>query len=176
MLKTIRLLLLVLFCSAVAYAQPARVRISAWYWLNSAPRADWQGDFVTMHNLGFTDVVLCWGIDLPALRFKPRIADTREAMRLAHRAGLGAYLMVWQPTANSLRRNPEFEQVDSAGHHLFSFDAFNAEWRETQWKQYLQEVAGANRPCEDTFSTTLLQRDPSGVLTGRAGRGLFPMR
>lgn len=145
MLKAIRLLLLVLFCSAVAFAQPPRVKISAWYWLNSAPRTDWQGDFVTMHNLGFTDVVLCWGIDLAALRFKARIADTREAMLLAQRAGLGAYLVIWQPTANSLKRNPEFEQVDSAGHHLFSFDVFNAEWRETQWKQYLQKVARAYR-------------------------------
>jgi hypothetical protein len=90
MLKTIRLLLLALCCSVVDFEQPARVRISAWYWLNSAPRTDWQGDFVTMRNLGFTDVVHCWGIDLAALRFKARIADTREAMRLAQHAGLGA--------------------------------------------------------------------------------------
>ncbi|HET7214091.1 MAG TPA: hypothetical protein VFL79_10915, partial [Terriglobia bacterium] len=99
--KVTRLLFLTLFCSTIALAQPARVRLSAWYWLNSAPKADWQGDFVTMHNLGFTDVVLCWGIDLAALRLKAREADTQQAMRWAQRAGLGAYLVIWQPTANS---------------------------------------------------------------------------
>ena len=145
MLKAIRLLFLSLCCSAFAFAQPARVKISAWYWLNSAPKTDWQGDFTTMRNLGFTDVVLAWGIDVAAFRFPARIADTREAMRWAQRAGLGCYLVIWQPTANSLERRPEFEQVDSAGHHLFSFDVFNAQWRSTQWKQYLQDVAKAYR-------------------------------
>jgi hypothetical protein len=175
MLKTIRLLFLVFSCSVVALAQPARVRISAWYWLNSAPRSDWQGDFVTMHNLGFTDVVLCWGIDLAALRFKAREADTRQAMSWAQRAGLGAYLVIWQPTANSLKRRPEFEQIDSAGHHLFSFDVFNAEWRRTEWKQYLQEVARAygKEPAmrgyifDDSFT-----EGPVGDPYGKAGTGV----
>ena len=175
MQKAIRLALLALCCSTVAFAQPARVRISAWYWLNSAPKADWQGDFVTMHNLGFTDVVLCWGIDLAALRFKAREADTRQAMRWAQRAGLGAYLVIWQPTANSLKRRPEFEQVDSAGHHLFSFDVFNPEWRHTEWKQYLQEVARAygKEPAmrgyifDDSFTEGPV-RDPYG----KAGTGI----
>jgi hypothetical protein len=27
------------------------VRVSAWYWLNAAPKADWEGDFITMKNL-----------------------------------------------------------------------------------------------------------------------------
>lgn len=175
MRKAAWLVFLVICCSAVTFAQTARVRLSAWYWLNSAPKADWQGDFVTMHNLGFTDVVLCWGIDLAALQFKAREADTREAMRWAQRAGLGAYLVIWQPTANSLERRPEFEQVDSAGHHLFSFDVFNAEWRRTEWKQYLQEVAKAygKEPAmrgyifDDSFT-----EGPVGGPYGKAGTGV----
>jgi hypothetical protein len=175
MQKAIRLVFLVVCCSAVTFAQPARVRISAWYWLNSAPKADWQGDFVTMHNLGFTDVVLCWGIDLAALRYKARIADTRKAMQLAQRAGLGAYLVIWQPTANSLERRPEYQQVDSAGHRLYSFDVFNAEWRRTDWKQYLQAVAKAygNEPAmrgyilDDSFT-----EGPVGGPDGPAGTGI----
>lgn len=175
MLKTIRLLFLVLSCSVVAIAQPARVRISAWYWLNSAPKADWQGDFVTMRNLGFTDVVLCWGIDLGALRFKAREADTREAMRWAQRAGLGAYLVIWQPTANSLKRRTTYEQVDSAGHHLFSFDVFNAEWRRTEWKQYLQEVArafGAEPAMRGYIFDDSFTEGPVGGPYGKAGTGI----
>ena len=175
MQKAIRLVFLALCFSTVAFAQPARVRISAWYWLNSAPRTDWQGDFVTMHNLGFTDVVLCWGIDLAALTFKARIKDTREAMQSAQRAGLGVYLVIWQPTANSLERRPEYEQVDSAGHHLFSFDVFNPEWRRTQWKQYLQEVAKAygDEPAmrgyifDDSFT-----QGPVGGPVGPSGTGI----
>lgn len=173
--KATRLLFLMLCCSTVALAQPARVRLSAWYWLNSAPKADWQGDFVTMRNLGFTDVVLCWGIDLAALRLKAREADTREAMRWAQRAGLGAYLVIWQPTANSLKRRTEYEQIDSAGHHLFSFDVFNAEWRQSEWRQYLQEVARAygNEPAmrgyifDDSFT-----EGPIGGAYGKQGTGI----
>src|SRR5437879_11142538 len=92
-----------------------KVRISAWYWLNSAPKSDWEGDFVTMHNLGFTDVVLCWGIDSAA--FGKRIDDSRYAMEMAHKAGIGAYILLWHPYANSLERNPKFMQVDRSEEH-----------------------------------------------------------
>src|ERR1700749_928744 len=107
-----------------------KVRISAWYWLNAAPKVAWEGDFVTMKKMGFTDVVLCWGIDLAAAG--ERTTDTRKAIEEAYRAGLKSYLVIWQPSANSLKRRPEFQQVDSAGNLLSSFDVFNPEWRRTQ--------------------------------------------
>jgi hypothetical protein len=115
------------------------VRISAWYWLNSAPKASWEGDFVTMKHLGFTDVLLCWGLDLAGIA--TRKAETKQAMQWAHKAGIGVYLIVWQPHANSLKRMPEFMQVDAKGKRLNGFDVFNPEWRSTQWKAYLQEIA-----------------------------------
>jgi hypothetical protein len=163
----------VCFCTA-ALAQTQPVRISAWYWLNSAPKVDWEGDFVTMRNLGFTDVLMCWGVDLAAAGL--RISDTRDAMRWAHRAGIGAYIIVWQPTANSLERRPEFEQVDSAQHHLFSFDVFNADWRRTQWKQYLQRAAKAygDEPAMAgyVFDDSFLP-GPVGAMDGAGGTGII---
>ncbi len=116
-----------------------RVRVSAWYWLNSAPKADWEGDFITMKNLGFTHVLVCWGLDLAAIT--TRKAETRQAMQWAHKAGLGVYLIVWHPSANSLTRAPEFMQVDATGKQLDTFDTFNPQWRATQWKSYLQDIA-----------------------------------
>lgn len=141
MLKQLAWVVLALCIGATGYAESPRVRISAWYWLNSAPKVDWQGDFITMKNLGFTDVLLGWGLDISAVG--TRIPDTREAMHWADEAGLHAYLFVWQPTANSLPRRPEVMQVDSAGHQLESFDVFNPAWRSTEWKSYLQKVARA---------------------------------
>jgi hypothetical protein len=150
-----------------------KVRISAWYWLNSAPKVAWQGDFVTMKNMGFTDVLLSWGIDVAAVNI--RVADTKRAIEEAHRAGLGSYLVVWQPTANSLKRRPEFMQVDSAGNHLFSFDVFNQEWRNTEWKEYLQGIAKAyhNEPgmAGYVFDDSFLH-GPVGNLDGHEGTGI----
>jgi len=116
-----------------------KVRISAWYWLNSAPKAAWEGDFLTMKHLGFTDVLLCYGLDLAGI--VTRKTETKQAMQWAHKAGLGVYLIVWQPTANSLERIPEFMQVDVNGNRLDTFDVFNAKWRSTQWKNFLQDIA-----------------------------------
>lgn len=130
--------ILVLF-SSMTWAQGARIRISSWYWLNSAPKTDWAGDFVTMKNLGFTDVLLGWGLDAAAIATRPE--ETKQAIRLARSAGLGAYLIVWHPYGNSLPRKPEFMQVDSDGRTLETFDVFNPEWRSTQWKAYLEKVA-----------------------------------
>jgi hypothetical protein len=138
-LKLLRCAVLVLCIGASGFAQPTKIRISAWYWLNSAPKVDWQGDFITMKNLGFTDILLGWGLDVSAV--STRIRDTRQAMRWANQAGLHAYLFVWQPTANSLPRHPVMMQVDSAGRQLESFDVFNPEWRSTEWKDYLQKLA-----------------------------------
>ncbi|MBS1814623.1 MAG: hypothetical protein JSS87_07090 [Acidobacteria bacterium] len=141
-LKRIGLLMIgLIFLVTGLSAQTPKVRISAWYWLNSAPKTDWQGDFITMKNMGFTDVLLGWGLD--AAGVATRISDTQKAIRLAHQAGMGAYLIVWHPHANSLTRRPEFMQIDSEGHVLKSFDVFNPEWRSTQWKTYIQKVAKA---------------------------------
>jgi len=138
-----RIIALLFFCvtlTAIAEAprQP-RIRISSWYWLNAAPQSDWAGDFVTMKHLGFTDVLLCWGLD--AAGVVTRKNDTLEAIREAHRAGLGSYLFIWQPRAQSLPLNPKFQQVDSDGRLLETFDTFNPEWRHTQWKTYLQDIS-----------------------------------
>ena len=142
MLKRFLVITLVLaFAHPQGIAWGQKVRISAWYWMNAAPKVAWEGDFVTMKKMGFTDVVLCWGIDLAAVGF--RTEDTKTAIEEAYRAGLKSYLVVWQPTANSLPRLPGSEQVDSAGNVLFSFDVFNPEWRRTSWKKYLQTVAAA---------------------------------
>ena len=128
-------------CSAAVAQQlttPPKVRISAWYWLNSAPKSDWEGDFVTMKNMGFTDVLLCWGLDIAAVDTRKK--DTKEAMQLAHKAGIGVYLLLWHPSANSLPRDPQFMQTDPNGKVLSRFDVFNATWRSTQWKSFLEDV------------------------------------
>src|SRR5438874_9180376 len=114
--------IIAVFCAtATTWAKEAKppIRVSAWYWLNSAPKADWEGDFTTMKNLGFTDVLLCYGVDLAGI--VTRKAETKAAMQLAHKAGIGVYLIVWQPTANSLPRVPEFMQVDGNGKVLDTF-------------------------------------------------------
>lgn len=142
MFKRVLAIAIIFLCAtATICAQTPKVRVSAWYWLNSAPKTDWQGDFLTMKNLGFTDVLLGWGLDVAGVG--TRIPDTQRAIRLAHQAGLGAYIIVWQPQANSMPRHPEFMQVDSVGHQLTSFDVFNPKWRSTQWKTYLQKLATA---------------------------------
>jgi hypothetical protein len=133
------------------------VRVSAWYWLNAAPRSEWAADFHHMQRLGFTDISLCWGLDSAAWRF--RVDDTKYALDLAAEAGLGVYLIVWHPTHNSLPRKPQFQQMDAGGNFRFTFDTFNATWRNTQWKQYLQTIANlyAKQPAfagyifDDTF-------------------------
>ena len=127
----------VLGCFASVQAQ--RVRVSAWYWLNSAPSTQWPADFQAMHDLGFTDVLLVWGLDASA--FATRVADSHQAIRAAHAAGLGSYLFVWHARHNALPHDQQFAQVDAAGETLFAFDAFNPKWRATQWKAYLQAIA-----------------------------------
>lgn len=124
-------------------AQQPKVQVSAWYWLNSAPKTDWQNDFAEMKRLGFTDVLMCWGVDLAGIATRKQ--DTLEAMKYAHAQGLGIYLIVWQPSANSLPRNPDFMQITAAGKVLETFDVFNRDWRNTEWKQYLQDVARTYR-------------------------------
>src|SRR5215470_11452887 len=126
-------LLLCLLLTSSALAEPS-VRISAWYWLNSAPKESWHGDFITMKNLGFTDILMCWGLDLAGI--VTRKSETRQAVQWAHQAGLGVYLIVWQPSANSLPRDPEFLQIDANGKQLNTLDVFDPKWRSTQWKAF----------------------------------------
>jgi hypothetical protein len=139
------ILLMVLPWLAQGAARHPTVRISAWYWLNSAPKSEWARDFTQMSKMGFTDVLLCWGLDAAAFGLPNRSQDTLDAMRMAEKVGVGSYLVFWHPSHNSLERRPEFEQVDAGGHHLFTFDTFNPEWRRTQWKDYLQRVARTYR-------------------------------
>lgn len=182
MLRRFTCVVLFLCAGASCYAQSPRIRISAWYWLNSAPKVDWQGDFVTMKNLGFTDVLLGWGLDIAAVG--TRISDTKEAMDLANRANLHVYLFVWQPTANSLPRRPEVMQVDSEGHQLGSFDVFNPEWRSTEWKSYLQKLAHAygHEPAmsgyvfDDSFETGGTEAISYGAYEQRVFGGPLPRR
>jgi hypothetical protein len=134
-------LIAILFICTPVRAEEAKpaVRVSAWYWLNSAPKENWEGDFTTMKHLGFTDVLLCWGLDLRGII--TRKSETKQAMQWAHKAGIGVYLIVWQPSANSLPRPAEFVQVSGDGKSLTTLDTFNPQWRTTQWKSYLQDVA-----------------------------------
>ncbi len=131
--------LLCVGCTSLPGAQAPRVRISAWYWLNSVPETQWPADFANMKQLGFTDVVLVWGMDGAA--FSSRIHDSHQAIEAAYKAGLGSYLFIWHARYSSLPHDPRFEQVDAAGQTLYAFDTFNPQWRHTQWKQYLQSVA-----------------------------------
>jgi len=137
MSKVIAVLLLSICSMRAAGREP--VKISAWYWLNSAPRSEWARDFKNMGDLGFTHVALCWGLDAAAWLVRPD--DTTYALDAARNAGLGAYFIVWHPTHNSLPRRPEFQQVTAAGHLTFAFNTFHERWRQTQWKEYLQNVA-----------------------------------
>lgn len=118
-----------------------RLRISAWYWLNSAEKQQWEKDFKSAAEIGFTDMLLCWGLDSAAVSFQQE--NTRQALSLCQKFGMKAYLLIWHPSHNSLPRRAEFQQVDNKGNLLFTFDLFNRQWRSTQWKEYLQTVARA---------------------------------
>ena len=107
--------------------------------VESAPKSEWARDFKNMADMGFTHVALCWGLDAAA--WTVRKEDTKNALDYSRRAGIGVYFIVWHPTHNSLPRKPEFQQMDVAGRLRFSFDTFNEQWRQTQWKEYLQAVA-----------------------------------
>ena len=133
------LVLLGMLSSASAVSRPPRVRVSCWYWLNSVAPEQWPADFQAMREIGFTDVVLVWGLDGTA--FATRIHDSHAAIRAAHKADLGSFLFVWHARHTALPHDPRFQQVDAAGQTLFAFDAFNPEWRNTQWKAYLETVA-----------------------------------
>jgi hypothetical protein len=132
-------LVLLLLVPVPVFAQTRPIRLGVWYWLNSAPKSEWERDFRAAREIGFTDISLAWGLATDAFAF--READGKYALQACQRAGLGAYLCVWHPTANSLPRHAEFQQVDVAGHLRFTFDVFNPAWRRTQWKSYLQKIA-----------------------------------
>ena len=70
-----------------------KIRISAWYWLNSAPKPEWARDFTQMSKMGFTDVLLCWGLDAAAFGLPNRSQDTLDAMRMAEKVGMGSYIV-----------------------------------------------------------------------------------
>ncbi len=120
--------------------QEKTVRISTWYWLNSIEQEKWSQDFETIAKAGFTDIVLCWGLDSAAVVSQK--TNTKLALDICQKNNLHAYLFIWHPTHNSLIRQPEFQQVDNKGNLLFTFNLFHRKWRATQWKTYLQEVAG----------------------------------
>ncbi len=119
----------------------AGLRISAWYWLNSVEKQQWEKDFKSAAETGFTDMLLCWGLDSAAVSFQKE--NTRWALSLCQKFGMRAYLLIWHPSHNSLPRRAEFQQVDSNGNLLFTFNLFNRQWRSTQWKEYLQTIAAA---------------------------------
>jgi len=128
-----------LIAQGLTHAQSQPLRISAWYWLNAAPRGEWERDFRKMAEIGFTHVDLCWGLDAAAWTLRPE--DTQYALQSCRRAGLGAYFVVWHPVHNSLPRTSEFQQMDVTGRLRFTFNTFNSRWRETEWKEYLQSLA-----------------------------------
>jgi hypothetical protein len=120
-------------------AKDEQLRISTWYWLNSIEKEKWESDFQSVAQTGFTDIVLCWGLDSAAVLSQKE--NTRFALDLCNKHNLKAYLFIWHPTHNSLPRLEEFQQVDNKGNRLFTFNLFNRKWRSTQWRDYLQEVA-----------------------------------
>jgi hypothetical protein len=151
------------------------LRISTWYWLNSIQKEKWEEDFQTIAKAGFTDVVLCWGLDAAAMAKQKN--NTKQALELCQKNNLKAYLFVWHPTHNSLPREAEFQQVDSKGNLLFTFNLFHKKWRSTVWKSYLQEIADtyhsesafAGYVFDDTFGI-----GPIGSFGGsEEGRGDF---
>ena len=136
-------LFLLVLSQSLVLAQSGPIRLGAWYWLNAAPRSEWEKDFRAARDIGFTDISLAWGLAVDA--FALREADGRYALQACQRAGLRAHLCIWHPIANSLPRRPEFQQVDLAGRLRFSFDVFDPAWRRTQWKDYLQKIASTYR-------------------------------
>jgi len=151
-----------LLLAGIAFGIEARktpeLRISVWYWLNSVEKKQWETDFKLAADAGFTDMVLCWGLDSAAVSFQQE--NTRWALSLCRKFGMRAYLLMWHPTHNSLPRKAEFQQVDNRGNLLFTFNPFHRQWRSTQWKAYLQSVANAYKDhpglagylFDDTFS------------------------
>ncbi|MDW8240966.1 MAG: beta-galactosidase [Acidobacteriota bacterium] len=116
------------------------MRFSTWYWLNSAPQAEWDKDFRTIAESGFSHVVLCWGLDLSAFRY--RQAESRYALALCEKYGLKAYLVIWHPSHNTLvlEAKREHRQVDNRGNLRFSLNLFHRQWRRTQWRGYLHQI------------------------------------
>jgi len=125
-----------------------KTRFSVWYWLNAVPKEEWSDDFSMIAKNGFTDVILCWGYDLSAFRLRKQ--DSLEALEICRRNNLGAFLLIWHPIHNSLllEANPEHLQVDNLGNKRFSFNLFSPEWRNSQWKRYLQDLAFTYKASE----------------------------
>jgi hypothetical protein len=121
------------------------LRLSVWYWLNSAPRTEWAEDFRALSQGGFTHLILCWGLDTAA--FEARQADSRYALELCEKNQLKAYLCIWAPGQYSLMRKTQQShlQVDNRGQVRYAQNLFNREWRQTQWKQYLQSICRSYR-------------------------------
>jgi hypothetical protein len=148
-----------------------RLRVSIWYWLNSVEKQQWEKDFKSAADIGGTDMLLCWGLESSAVALQKE--NTRHALSLCQKFGMKAYLLMWHPSHNNLPRRPEFQQVDSNGHLLFTFDVFNRQWRATQWKQYLQTVAAAYKDhpglagylFDDSFGA-----GPVGTFEGEKGK------
>lgn len=128
--------------------EPGEVRFSVWYWLNAVPKDDWADDFSAIAKNGFTHVILCWGYDLSAFRLRKQ--DSLDALELCRQNGLGAFLLIWHPVHNSLllEADPEHFQVDNLGNKRFSFNLFSRDWRNSQWKSYLQDLAETYRESE----------------------------
>jgi hypothetical protein len=145
--KQAGVILTLFLCTATLWGTPLahgqKLRLSTWYWLNSIESSHWDRDFEAIADSGFTDVMLCWGIDAAAVA--RQIQNTRLALDLCQKRGLKAYLLIWHPAYNKLPRQAQFQQVDNQGHLLFTFNLFHRKWRSTQWKGYLQAVAAAYR-------------------------------
>jgi hypothetical protein len=123
-------------------------RFSVWYWLNAVPKTQWREDFSAISKNGFTHVILCWGYDLSAFRLRKQ--DSLEALELCRQNRLGAYLLIWHPIHNSLLLEAEAEhfQIDNLGNKRFSFNLFSRDWRNSQWKSYLQDIAQTYKGSE----------------------------
>jgi len=63
-----------LLLAGIAFGIEARktpeLRISVWYWLNSVEKKQWETDFKLAADAGFTDMVLCWGLNSAAVSFQ----------------------------------------------------------------------------------------------------------
>lgn len=92
----------------------------------------WIGRIQYLGNLGFTDGPLRCGIVVAAVGLQT--SEARQAMQWAHSAGWGAYIFAIAD-ADSRKRQLEFEQVASAGHHRYFFDVVRARGGSGKYEQ-----------------------------------------
>lgn len=138
------------------------MEFGTWYQINCETEHEWANDFAIIKDTGF-DFVVLWNVspepwDMRQIVYQPE--KTLRALTKLQKAGLGAYLGVWNPT--SMGNVPvKYRPRGVNGISLNRPNIFNLEWLSREWKPYVESLAklfGSHKAYrgayfDDSFST-----------------------